>query len=64
VVGTEDTLGVGECLLIQRNSLPDAARGQIGIGEVVAGDQRVGVVAVENSLPVSERLLKQGDGVV
>ena len=62
MVVAEDPLPVGEGLLEQRDGPAQVPRRVVGVGEVVAGGQGLGVVVAEDPLPVGEGLLAQRDG--
>ena len=62
MVGAEDAARVGEGLLVQRDGPVEVAGRLVGVGEVVAGGQGVGVVGAEDPLAVGEGLLVQRDG--
>ena len=53
---------VGEGLLVQRDGPAQIPRLLVGVGEVVAGGQRVRVVLAQHPPPVGEGLLVQRDG--
>jgi len=64
VVGSQGAGEVGEVLLEQGDGFVESARVLVGVGEVVACGQGVGVVGAEDADAVLEGLLVQGDGLV
>ena len=64
MVGAQDAQAVGEGLLVQGDGLVEAAGRFVGVCEVVAGGQGVGVVGAQDAQAVGEGLFVQGDGLV
>ena len=64
MVGAQDAQAVGQVLLVQADGLLGSARGLIGVGEVVARGEGVGVVGPQEALAVGQVLLEQVDGLV
>ena len=62
MVIAQDPLPGGEDLLVQGDSPVQVPRLPVGVGEVVAGGQRPGVVVAQDPLAVGEDLLVQRDG--
>ena len=60
MVGAEQPLAVGEVALVQGDRLAQPARRLVGLGEVVARGQGVGVVRAEQPLAVGEVALDAG----
>ena len=63
MVGPELRLARLERRLVQRDGLGGAAGGLVGLGEVVAAGERVGVVGAELRLARLERRLESRDGL-
>ena len=64
MVGAQDAGAVFEVLLVQGDGLVEPACVVVGVGEVVACGQGVGVVGAQDAGAVFEVLLVQGDGLV
>ena len=64
MVGSQDAFEVLEVLLKLGDGLIKSARVPVGIGEVVACGEGVGVVGAQDAGVVFEGLLVQGDGLV
>ena len=64
MVWAQDALTIGQNLLEQGNSLFESTRGLVGVGEVVARGQGVGVVGSQDALTIGQGLLEQVDGLV
>ena len=62
MIGAQDPLPVGECLLIDRDGPTEVPGRLVGEGQVVAGGEGVGVVGAQHPLPVGEGLLIDRDG--
>jgi hypothetical protein len=60
--GAEDAFAASERLLVEFDGAGEVAGGLVGVGEVVAAGERVGVVGAEDAFAVGERLLVEGDG--
>ena len=63
-MGPQDAGAIVEGLLQQGDGVVESAGGLVGVGEVVARAQCVGVVGAEDVGAIVEGLLEQGDGFV
>ena len=64
MVGAQEVLEVLEVLLVQGDGLVESACLLVGVGEVVARDEGVGVVGAQDTGAFFEVLFVQGDGLV
>ena len=58
MVGSQDALTIGQGLPVQTGGLAEPARGLVGVGEVVARGQGVGVVWTQDALTIGQNLLE------
>ena len=63
-MGSQDAGAVFEVLLVLGDGIVEPARGLVGVGEVVACGEGVGVVGSQDAGAVLEGLLVQGDGLI
>ena len=64
MLGAEHALEVGEQRLEDRDRVLRAPGGLVGVGEVAAGRERVGVLGAEDPLAVGEQRLEDRDRVL
>ena len=63
MVGAQHPLQVGQVLLMQGDRLGRPARRPVGVGEVMARGQGVGVVGAQHPLLFGQQRLRDQDGL-
>ena len=64
MLGAQDSGGLFEIMFVQGNGFIESSRVPVGVGEVVARGEGVGVVGAQDAGAVFEVLLVQGDGLI